>query len=78
MADSLVVVGRDTGDILDFFEVVANLFGLGLAGGTGSAEKRRELLKRLGLPEHLTANGMLEALNLLFSREELEALLAEA
>jgi hypothetical protein len=30
MADSLVVVGRDTGDILDFFEVVANLFGLGL------------------------------------------------
>ncbi|MCI9609673.1 MAG: DUF4093 domain-containing protein [Oscillibacter sp.] len=55
----------------------ADLFGLGLAGGTGSAEKRRELLKRLGLPEHLTANGMLEALNLLFSREELEALLAE-
>ena len=40
----------------------ADLFGLGLAGGTGSAEKRRELLKRLGLPEHLTANGMLEAL----------------
>lgn len=55
----------------------ADLFSLGLAGGTGSAEKRRELLKRLGLPEHLTANGMLEALNLLFSREELEALLAE-
>ena len=55
----------------------ADLFGLGLAGGTGSAEKRRELLKRLGLPEHLTANGMLVALNLLFSREELEALLAE-
>lgn len=55
----------------------ADLFGLGLAGGTGSAEKRRELLKRLDLPEHLTANGMLEALNLLSSREELEALLAK-
>ena len=56
----------------------ADLFALGLSGGEGSAEKRRLLLKRLDLPEHLTANGMLEALNLLFSREELEALLAEA
>ena len=34
-------------------------------------------MKRLDLPEHLTANGMLEALNLLFDREALEALLAE-
>lgn len=55
----------------------ADLFALGLSGGEGSAEKRRELLKRLDLPEHLTANGMLEALNLLFDRETLEALLAE-
>lgn len=55
----------------------ADLFALGLSGGEGSAERRRELLKRLDLPEHLTANGMLEALNLLFDREELEALLAE-
>ena len=55
----------------------ADLFAMGLSGGEGSAEKRRELLKRLGLPEHLTANGMLEALNLLFDREALEALLAE-
>ena len=55
----------------------ADLVALGLSGGEGSAEKRRLLLKRLDLPEHLTANGMLEALNLLFGREELEALLAE-
>ena len=55
----------------------ADLFALGLSGGEGSAEKRRRLLKRLELPEHLTANGLLEALNLLFSREELEALLSE-
>lgn len=55
----------------------ADLFALGLTGGEGSAERRRALLKRLDLPEHLTANGMLEALNLLFTREELEALLAE-
>ena len=55
----------------------ADLVALGLSGGEGSAEKRSLLLKRLDLPEHLTANGMLEALNLLFGREELEALLAE-
>jgi len=55
----------------------ADLFALGLSGGEGSAEKRRRLLRRLDLPEHLTANGLLEALNLLFSREELEALLEE-
>ncbi|WP_300755171.1 toprim domain-containing protein [uncultured Oscillibacter sp.] len=55
----------------------ADLVALGLSGGEGSAKKRRLLLKRLDLPEHLTANGMLEALNLLFGREELEALLAE-
>ena len=45
----------------------ADLFALGL---TGSAAKRRALLKQLDLPEHLTPNGMLEALNLLYSREE--------
>ena len=55
----------------------ADLFALGLSGGEGSAERRRALLKRLDLPEHLTANGMLEALNLLFGREELEKMLRE-
>lgn len=49
----------------------ADLFDLGLTGGPDSAAKRQALLKRLDLPEHLTANGMLEALNLLYSREEL-------
>lgn len=48
----------------------ADLFALGLTGGTDSAAKRQALLKRLDLPEHLTPNGMLEALNLLYGREE--------
>ena len=50
----------------------ADLFELGLTGGADSAAKRQALLKRLGLPEHLTANGMLEALNLLYGKEQLE------
>jgi len=55
----------------------ADLFDLGLSGGTGSAERRQALLKALELPTHLTANGMLEALNLLFDRETLEEKLRE-
>ena len=51
----------------------ADLFALGLSGGAGSAAKRQALLKELELPEHLTANGLLEALNVLFTREELAA-----
>ena len=54
----------------------ADLFTLGLTGGPDSTAKRKALLNRLELPEHLTANGMLEALNLLYDRAELEAALA--
>ena len=46
----------------------ADLLEKGLIGA-GSAQRRRELLQKLELPEHLTANGLLEALNLLYSRE---------
>jgi len=53
----------------------ADLMVWGLSGGADSAARRQALLKRLELPEHLTANGLLEALNLLYGREELEALL---
>ena len=45
---------------------------LGLTGGADSAARRKRLLKYLKLPEHLTANGMLEALNLLYDRKKLE------
>ena len=55
----------------------ADLFELGLTGTPDSASRRRALLRQLDLPEHLTANGMLEALNLLVSREKLEELLAD-
>lgn len=47
-----------------------DLFLAGLSGSADSAAKRRELMRRLGLPEHLGSNAFLEALNLLMSREE--------
>ena len=55
----------------------ADLFELGLTGGPDSTAKRQALLKKLNLPERLTANGMLEALNLLYDREALLAVLEE-
>ena len=42
--------------------------------GPNSAARRQQVLRDLGLPEHLTANGLLEALNLLLTREEFEKL----
>ena len=55
----------------------ADLFALGLSGSADSGEKRKALLHKLNLPEHMSANAMLEALNLLYDRAELEALLKE-
>lgn len=51
----------------DFYE-------LGLTGRPDSAARRQALQKRLGLPERLSANGLLQALNALYGREEFLAL----
>ena len=56
----------------------ADFVALGLSGGPGAAERRRALLQRLELPEHLSPNAMLEVLNALFTREELDGLLRGA
>jgi ribonuclease M5 len=49
-----------------------DLMELGLTGGPNSAARRQALQKKLDLPVNLTANGLLEALNLLYDRDELE------
>ena len=48
----------------------ADLYALGLSGREGSRERRARLLKRLDLPERLTADGLLDVLNALMTREE--------
>lgn len=48
-----------------------DLMALGLSGGPDASAKRLRLLKRLDLPEHMSPNAMLQALNLLYSLEEL-------
>ena len=53
----------------------ADLYAQGLSGGEDSRGKRAELLRRLDLPERLSADGLLDVLNALMSREEFFALL---
>lgn len=48
-----------------------DLFNMGLSGGLDSKAKRAALLKLLDLPEHMSANAMLQALNLLYAKDEL-------
>lgn len=47
-----------------------DLYAFGFSGGEESAGKRRRLQKGLDLPERLSANGLLQALNALYTREE--------
>ena len=54
-----------------------DLMELGLSGGKDSSQKRLALLKKLDLPEHMSANAMLQALNLLYNLEELKQMLQE-
>ena len=54
-----------------------DLFDLDLSGGANASEKRKKLMKKLALPEHLSPNGLLQALSLLYTREELTALAAQ-
>lgn len=47
---------------------------LGLSGGTDSSVKRLCIQKAMNLPEHMSANALLQALNLLMTADELRNL----
>lgn len=50
----------------------ADLYALGLSGRDDSRAKRETLLHALSLPHDMTPNAMLSALNILYSKEEIE------
>lgn len=54
-----------------------DMMALGLSGGKDSSAKRLALLKRLALPEHMSANALLQALNLLMDLDTLRTHVAE-
>ena len=56
----------------------ADLLDMGLIGAENSAERRAELRRKLGLPERLSANMLLEILNVMYTREEFLGLQKQA
>ena len=48
----------------------ADMFDLGLSGSKGSKARRMQLLKFLDMPEHMSSNALLDALNMLYTKEE--------
>lgn len=54
-----------------------DLYNWGLSGTPGSAERKYQLLNALGLPPRLSKKELVEALNRLYSFEQLDTLQAE-
>ena len=54
-----------------------DLYTAGLSGRTDSQKKREAFLSRLRFPAHMSANALLDALNLLYTREEFLSLFEE-
>lgn len=53
----------------------ADLMAAGLTGRPDSGERRLTLLRKLNLPEHMSANALLQVLNGCYSRQEARAIL---
>ena len=53
------------------------MYNWGLSGTPGSAERKYQLLNALGLPPRLSKKELVEALNRLYSFEQLDTLQAE-
>ena len=54
-----------------------DMMELGLSGGADSSYLRKALLKKLDMPEHMSANALLQALNLLYTLDELRQILSQ-
>ena len=54
-----------------------DMMELGLSGGADSSFLRKKLLKKLDLPEHMSANALLQAVNLLYTLDELRFILSQ-
>lgn len=48
----------------------ADMYSKGLTGREGSAARRAELIRRLDLPKHMTADALLDVLNAVMTRDE--------
>lgn len=54
-----------------------DMMELGISGGQDASVKRLALLRKLDLPEHMSTNALLQALNLLYTYEDVLKLMEE-
>ena len=54
-----------------------DMMELGLSGGANSSILRKQLLKKLDLPEHMSTNALLQAVNLLYTLDELREIMTQ-
>lgn len=54
-----------------------DFMALGLSGGADSSVKRKKLLKKLELPEHMSSNALLQAVNLLYELEDFKRIVED-
>ena len=54
-----------------------DLYFYGLTGRDNSGEFRKAVLKKLGFPQYMTTNAMLDAVNMLYGKKEFEELIDE-
>lgn len=55
----------------------ADFYSLGLSGKDNSAERRKTLARRLGLPQNISASALIEAINLTATKDEFAAAIKE-
>ncbi|MBO5796978.1 MAG: DUF4093 domain-containing protein [Clostridia bacterium] len=70
----VTVLGEETPPVTPWM-TKARLYADGLTGGENSAARRQALLRALGLPTYLSANRLVEVLNLTCREEEYQALI---
>lgn len=63
---------RSTGNITK-----QDMMEMGLSGGGNSSFLRKKLLNKLDLPEHMSANALLQAVNLLYTLDELREIVTQ-
>lgn len=54
-----------------------DLYEYGLSGGNNSADKRKQVTQKLGFPANMSANALLDAVNMLYTYNEFTSLIED-
>ena len=71
LEDALRRAGAQTAEQTEPPLTKTDMAAMGLSGTANASALRLRLQKHLGLPENLSSNALLQALNCLYSREEI-------